>query len=271
MEPPLVKTLKLLRDAKESLKEREIADRTKEKQDNINKALEKLVERNIVTKNGELYSYCATDQNEEFTQKMFAVYDQVIKKPRMELIVRGLLSYQLPYSYLFPTKTLLKILENEGFDPRESITFLREEMKSGWISELEVHIGSKEKFYSPFGIRPSYTQRVVVDKAHEKEQPHAEVRVIYHGKIPPEFFTHISELRHINSLEEYEEFKKEFKKRWEDAGWFTREEYFLIGMYPQELTNPAREYLNKEKKEIINKLTDEGFRLWFHGRPYIKI
>ena len=74
-------------------------------------------------------------------------------------------------------------------------------------------------------------------------------------------------LRQI-SVEELEEYKREFGERWKGLGWFIQEEDYLVGEYPIELASPAREYLDKERPEIRKKISDEASQRWFTPKTY---
>jgi hypothetical protein len=92
-----------------------------------------------------------------------------------------------------------------------------------------------------------------------------ELQVIYHGKVIPTLAHYLSGLKET-SLEELENYKKEFKERWKSLGWFIQKEDYLIGEYPPEIAIPAREYLDKEKPEIKKKISDEAFQAWFNSQ-----
>ena len=287
MEPSLLKSLRLLRKTKALLTQKDVVERTKENEVYVKRALGKLVEKRIVAKNGEFYNYRQTSANEEFFKKMQAVYEKAIKRPKIELIVRGLLSDTLgasPYPcyrnrvvllrdglavpHLFRLKTLLKVLEDEGFDPGEINAFLKEEMENGWLGKFEFYLGSKEKipFLIPSRI-PFYhfwvgEGRSVRAYGHTREM---ELVVVYYGKMTSTVSTYLSKLRQM-TLEELQEYKGKLKEKWRGLGWWIQQEEYLVGEYPFELANPARQYLEREKPEIRKKLPDESFQRWFTSK-----
>jgi DNA-binding IclR family transcriptional regulator len=55
MEPSLLKSLRLLRETKALLTQKDLVERTKENEVYVKRALGKLVEKRIVAKNGEFY------------------------------------------------------------------------------------------------------------------------------------------------------------------------------------------------------------------------
>ncbi len=282
MEPSLVKSLRLLRETNELLTEKDLVRRTGEDRAYVKKALERLVARGIIAKDGEFYEYRQTSGNEEFFKRLQAVYEKAVRKPRIELIVRGLLSGArraypcygntvvllregLAMPHLFRLKTLLKLLADEGFDSGEIHAFLEEEMQGGWLGRFEFYFGSKEKvsLLIPSCI-PLY--RLWFDQGRRMgaygETRQIELVVVYHGKRISALGPYFSKLRQMGS-EELEEYKGDLKERWNQRGWFVQEEAYLVGEYPLELANPARRYLDKEKPELMKRISEESFQRWF--------
>jgi hypothetical protein len=285
MEPSLLKSLRLLRETKEPLTEEDLVERTKEDLAYVKGALGKLVDRGVIAKHGEFYQYRQTHMNEEFFRKIQAVYEKAIRKPKIELIVRGLLSdtgrafpcYRhravlmrggVAMPYLFRLKTLLKLLEDEGFDSEQVLGFLKEEMESGWLGKFEFYIGSEDKLSLLIpSCLPFYALWFGEGSSRRTygETREMELVVIYHGKGPSRLAPYLSKLRHMSS-EELEQYKGKLRERWRELGWFIQEEVYLVGEYPFELASPAREYLEKEKPELGKTIADESYRRWFVPR-----
>ena len=297
MEPVLLKSLKSLRATSDLLTERDIAQRVKEDQIYVAKALEKLIQRDIVTKNGEFYHYQNTPINEDFYQKILAVYDKVTKKPKIEFICKhlaqgicvsrkassmgmrflmGIDEDELYLShfgflrgitedkpYLFHLGTLQKILEEEGFDLEEISFLLEKEMKDGWINKVEFYLGSKEQITSPAPIRiasyPFYFGYKGRTQAYGTVKTKSKDRELITIYPGRVPFAPPSGLNKIMNTEELEKFKENFKEKWENLAWFIRKEDYLLGRYPFELASPAREYLDNEKPEIKETFSGEAF------------
>ena len=149
MEPVLLKSLKLLRNTQESLTGKDIAEKTEEDRVYVDKALGKLTERKVITKNGEFYRYQKTLINEEFLKRMLAVYDKISQKQICDRVTVGLLSTATQYKYLLSQNTLLRVMEEEGFDSKDINNFLEEEIKTGRIGKLKVAIISKKEGLPP--------------------------------------------------------------------------------------------------------------------------
>ena len=44
------------------------------------------------------------------------------------------------------------------------------------------------------------------------------------------------------------------------------EEEYLLGHYPKEMAEQAREYINREKEHIKEKIKNEAFDIWWYYR-----
>lgn len=89
------------------------------------------------------------------------------------------------------------------------------------------------------------------------------VRIAYLG-IRPYFLPRyipaywFSQLK-ILGQEEYELFRQEY------SGLELREEDYLLGQYPPELANPAREYMETERPQLKDKARTQGLLSWLEG------
>ena len=225
LEPALLKSLKLLRETEESLTSKDITEKIREARDYVEKALEKLVERDIVAKGGELYSYRNTLANEKLFEKISLVYGKVIKRPQIESLVVGLLCTTTQHKHSLRLKTLLGVMEEEGFDSKEVNNFLEEETENGRVGRFRIALGTRKEALLP--VPP----------------------------VSPFYY-----LSHFRQLEpnEYERLKKE----WLDSGFFIREEDYLIANFPDEIANRAKEYLNREASRIRDRLREETLDFW---------
>ena len=226
MESALLKALKLLRNTSELLTEEEIAERIEEDRGYVAKALEKLAERKVVAKTGELYRYQKTPINEKLSQRMLAVYDKIGESQKRELLVVGLL-YTAMHKYLLKENTLLKVLEGEGFNRGDVNDLLGEELKAGRIGKIKVtFVGKKgEGFLVPPAI--------------------------------PWYFVP-SRLWPIEP-DEYERLKKE----WTSEGFFIQEEGYLVANSSPNMANVVKEYPDKEMARIRKMIREESFKWWY--------
>lgn len=287
MEPTLVKALRLLRESNVPLTLEEISLRLGEDVDSVKKALSIMLRRGIVTERDLTYSYERTSSNEEFAEKFLGIYDRLKGRPKIELLVRGLISsgvYLAPEGklrirdiffggweyepYLFHLPTLETILVEEGFRPEELNSFVEEEIKNGYVAKIEFHIGSKEeiKVRAPvcIGIWHHYLavlRRLEFYYSGLLKEKNFELVIIYVGKV----FEELSSICTYKTVspDEVENLKKDFLERWRNLNWAIRREDYVIGQYPPELTKEAIAYLDKERQDIKRKLSNEIIRFWY--------
>lgn len=189
--PTVVKVLKCLRDGKGGKTEEEISDSIKEGEYYVSEALERLVKEDIIAREGKLYHYNATPRAEDFSGKMFKLYEKVIQKLHKEWLVRGLLS-STPSHYPLRESTLVEVLEREGFDTEETSTFLAQEIEQGYIEKSKiVFMGTKPSAIPPFRFC-SRVRFTTLDEYEElKEEGKNSGLAIYEedylkGNYPPE-------------------------------------------------------------------------------------
>ena len=221
----LVKCLKLLRNSDCPLTEQQIADRIEEDPIYVARTVEKLAERELVSKVGESYSYRTTPANEEFSKRILAVYEKIGKKCEMESLVIGMLSAAVREKHLLKETTLLRILGEEGFGADELGVLLQGHVDEGRVRRLKVALRKEkdESFPSPPVIPWYYTSRLI----------------------------------RMNE-EEYEK----VKRRWGDEGFFVQEEDYLLADYPPDMAGPAADYLYGAMAHVTQKIEDESYQWW---------
>ena len=96
-----------------------------------------MVAQGIVSSHDEHYHYSTTPKAEEFSRKLFALYEKVLRTPQMELIVCGLLS-RAGGGHLLRMNTLLHVLTTEGFATDDVLHLLDEEVGRGYIKKVQV-------------------------------------------------------------------------------------------------------------------------------------
>jgi len=221
--PTAVKVLKYLRDVSVPSTHSNITRAMREGQTLVDRALTELVERGLIDRCGEdHYHYRATSEADELCQKLFALYDKVSTRPQKELLVRGLLSQPDPH-YLWYMNKLLEVLESEGFSREDAVPFLDQETKKGYIKRVRIIFVAR----IPFTALPF---------------------------IP---YYYMSDFSNIAS-NEYEQLKQQCR----NSGLLMNEENYLMGAYPPELSQPATQYVEKEKRQIRHMLWEEAFQQW---------
>ncbi len=221
--PTLVRILKYLRDEATPHTYEDIISETLSSQGNAEKALKKLVESGVVQVKGELYRYLPTPRSEEFCQKIFALYEQVLQRPRLELLLRGILSQSAP-RYFFRKATLVEMLRMQGFSPEEIGQKIAEEIERGYVWSVKLVFVTKLPLSPPVYVPLGY--------------------ISHFGPVPS---------REYESLREYSQIR----------GLNFLEEDYLGADYPPELAEPGRKYLENEAGEILERLREEAFHQWY--------
>lgn len=145
--PIPVKVLKYLRDnLGKGITKQEIADRIGAEPEFVERALEKLVEKEIVVKEDQTYAYYATPRTEGFSHKMLTLYEKIRRKPPKELFVRGIIASRVPLQL----GMLLNTLEEEGLKREELLAFIEDEIQKGYIKKVKILYVEVEPFLIPF-------------------------------------------------------------------------------------------------------------------------
>jgi len=162
--PTLVKILRYLHSNAAPTTHANIITAVQKEQDVVDKALNELVVQGIVNTREGYYYYSATPKAEEFSQKLFAVYEKVLRTPEMELLVCGLLS-RAGGGHLLRMNTLLHVLAMEGFATDDVFHLLDEEVGRGYIKKVQVIFIGMVLPLPPVLVPASYASRLRVNAA----------------------------------------------------------------------------------------------------------
>jgi DNA-binding transcriptional regulator YhcF (GntR family) len=212
--PVSVKVLKFIKE-KQKLSRREIIDRIKGSQEYIDKALQELVKRSIITEKEGIYTYVSTQRSKEFSEDFINLYEKFNRERLERLLIKGLLG-NTPLNL----NTFLEILEEEEFSREELNILLAEEEEKGYIKRIKIPEIASPRF--PLDV----TNNFFTDPF-----------IMFLTSKPIEFT-------------DYEKLKMYFK-RWELE---VQEEDYLVGLYPPELSDPAREFVKREHEDLRTRL-----------------
>jgi hypothetical protein len=226
MESALLKSLKLLRNTSELLTEEEIAARIDEERGYVARALEELAQRKVVAKTGEFYCYQKTSKNEKLSQRILAVYDKIGARQKRESLILALI-HTAVHKYLLRESTLLKVLEEEGFDLREVNNLLGEELEAGRIEKVQVTFVGKKG--GGLLVPPAIPWYFVPSRL---------------GPIKPS---------------EYERLEQE----WISEGSFIQKEDYLAANLSPGMANVVRQYPYKEMARVRKMIKGESFKWWY--------
>ena len=224
--PTILNLLEYLRNSQAERTGEELSSIINESPKYVNKALERLVAMDMVTKEGGAFLYKATPRSEGLLVQLREVYEAVAKKPEKELLIRGIICH-IPPQYLFHFDTLVRMLEGEGIGGEEAKEFLGEEMERGYLKKVRIIYMGIDPYPAPLYI-------------------------------PPFYYYYLCHLGIIDK-EKYQQLKEKYKD------YELQEEDYLICQYPPELANPAKEYIRRERAEIRDRLRQKGLLSWWGG------
>ncbi len=162
--PTLVKILRYLHSNAAPITYGNIITTVQKEQELVDRALNELVSQGIVDSRDEYYYYSATPKAEEFSQKLFALHEKVLRTQQMELLVRGLLS-RAGGGHFLRMNTLLHVLAMEGFATDDVLHLLDEEVGGGYIKKVQVIFIGMVLSLSPVLIPACYASRLRVNAA----------------------------------------------------------------------------------------------------------
>jgi hypothetical protein len=222
--PTLVKVLRLFQERPAGGSRDEIISTTQADPQWVDRVLQHLTGRHLVAlSNG---SYCAEPSLCAFAADMVRLYDKINRRNQRELLVRGLLSAVRERGYLMNMESLLKLLEEQGFEREETLAFIQEEVSRGHVGKIRVSVGSR--------------------------------RV---GILPPLPCLPLSDLRPTD-LGQHDE----HKGNWRERGFTVWEGDYLIANYPVDLSTPAMLFLDVEGAELKMRLREETLQAWSRFR-----
>jgi len=162
--PTLVKILRYMHSNAAPCTYGNIITNVQKEQELVERALNELVLQGIVNSHDEYYSYSATPEAEEFSQKLFSLYEIVLRTPDMELLVCGLLS-RAGGGHLMRMNTLLHVLAMEGFATYDVLHLLDKEIERGNIKKVHVIFIGMVLPLAPVLIPACYASRLWADEA----------------------------------------------------------------------------------------------------------
>lgn len=224
--PTILRVLEFLRDSGTAANIPDIINRVQESQEYITPALATLVEDDIISFSDGTYHYTPTPRTEQFFGDLLEVYRRVSRRPEQENIVRGLLS-QLPAHYLLRAESIFEVLGRESMDHAETSSLLQLEIDAGYLKRVKVLFAGPKYFSCPVYIPPYYATNL--ESISPEQFDAARLDCQTHG-IP-----------------------------------YSEEDY-LMGCYPPDVAEPARDYLKKEKREIVDYLRSQYHSDWFWFR-----
>ncbi|MEK7281860.1 MAG: hypothetical protein AAB037_05895, partial [Chloroflexota bacterium] len=102
----------------------------------VQPALDKMLQGDVLYLEAEIYK--AKEGFTEFTIVFSLVCQRVNQTEERRLLIRGLLAGASKQGYLLRVESLVRVFDEESFDHQETLNFLTEEMKTGYLSKIKV-------------------------------------------------------------------------------------------------------------------------------------
>lgn len=221
--PVIVKIISHIRNSSQKISTDEIVAIMEDNPGHVNTALEKLLELNLVIREGDTYVYNCTDRNDELTDRILKLYQVLSQGPSNESLIRGVLC-QVPSQYILHLPPLKEIFKGEGIDDQELGEFLQQEMHSNYLEFKKiVYVKKKIPFISM--CMPPYYYNYLTEKG------------VICNKKDENFMADSSEVE-------------------------LQEEDYIVTRYPRQIEDAAREYLAKERQELVDYLRRRGLAEW---------
>ncbi|MBI4332564.1 MAG: hypothetical protein HY673_14935 [Chloroflexi bacterium] len=224
-EPSSLKVLRYLRGYRLPRTRNDIIQGTGETPDYVTRALSRLAAEKIVTEENGGYLFAPGPESDIIFVKLADVCAIVSRGTQLELMVRGLLC-ATPQPCLVRISAVTGILASEGFSNEETMGFVQEEIRKGHVKKIKLLFYLRRQ-----NTLPTY--------------------------VPQEYVSPLSWV----DMESYHQVGHYVGE--DDPGYPSAHEEYLLGDYPREMANPAKEYLDTEKAYIKEKLREEAMRNWF--------
>ncbi len=192
------------------------------------KAIETLRTQGIIEEQDGLLRIVKGEENARTVEEIIRFYARVDAAARRRLLFRGILN-SAQYACLVHLTTLKGLMETEGIDAEETEGLIEKDANLGLVERLPIMYRTRE------GL------------------PHKSFPFI-----PVYYYPHFIAMKTDNA--------EHLRERLRHAGIVMKEEEYLLGHYPKQVAAQAREYVQREKEYIREKIKDEAFDVWWYYR-----
>jgi len=192
------------------------------------KAIAALRGQGIIEERNGLIKIVEGEENARRVEGIIHFYAQVDRAAKRRLLFRGILN-SAQYACLVHRATFLGLMEAEGFTTQETEGLIDKDGSLGYVERLTIMYRTREGLpHTTFPFIPLY------------------------------YYPHFIAMRSDNA--------EHLRARLRSAGIVMVEEEYLLGHYPKQIAAQAREYVEREKEYIRNKIKDEAFDIWWYYR-----
>ncbi len=192
------------------------------------KAVDILLQHGVIARERGRLRICQGSIAKTWVDQIVRFYSDIQRATRKELMVRGILNATY-YKCLIHSVTFIEMMEHEGFDRQETLRTLEDEVRQGYVQHLKI----------------AYRTR-------------SGVKHKFFSFIPLYYYPHFVVMDASTA--------EPMRSRLEGAGIVLEQEDYLLGNYPKELAAQAREYIQKEKNHIKDRIKGEAFDVWWYYR-----
>jgi hypothetical protein len=192
------------------------------------KAIETLERQGIIMREDGVLKIVEGEENSRRISAIVGFYAAVGRASRASLLFRGILN-SARYDCMVHLGALITLMEAEGHHRADVDGLVDHDAKEGYVERLHVIYRVREGLEHkcfPF-IPVHYYPHFITMKSDTVEHPR-----------PTPASTDVSMM----------------------------EEEYLLGHYPKEVANQAREYMKTEKEHIRERITNEAFDVWWDYR-----
>jgi hypothetical protein len=191
-------------------------------------AIDVLEAQGIVRRENGFLKVVKTEETTRQIEAVILFYERLNRTERKKLLFRGILN-SAQYACLVHYDTFVALMEGEGFGCNDVKGMVDADGGKGLVERLTITY--RERRGQPKKMFPF---------------------------IPLHYYPHF--------LSANTDDPGHIKERLARAGVVMAEEEYLLGHYPKEMADQAREYIDKEKGHIRERIKNEAFDIWWYYR-----
>lgn len=225
--PALPRVLRLLMDSQKEDGDASVIEAGPDL-DRVRCAVEALEKAGLVVREEGFLKVATTEEATRRIDAIINFYEHVGRAERKKLLFRGILN-SAQYTCLVHVGAFVGLMEAEGFAPSD-------------VEGMADTDGSE-----------GLVERIMIAYRTRNGQPKKTFPFI-----PLHYYPHFISMKTEN--------QDQLKERLAHAGITITEEEYLLGHYPKEMADQAREYIDREKEHIKEKIKNEAFDIWWYYR-----
>jgi hypothetical protein len=225
--PAVPRVLRLLMDKEGEDRHASIVEALPDKARTV-AAIEALEAQGIIRRQDGFLKVVRTEEATRRIDAIILFYENVNRVERKKLLFRGILN-TAQYACLIHFGTCVGLMESEGFVLADVEGMIDKDSEEGFVERIKIVYRARDGLpHKSFPFIPLY------------------------------YYPHFISMKSEDT--------EHLKARLRHAGITMTEEEYLLGHYPKEIANQAREYINREKEHIRDRIKNEVFDIWWYYR-----